>query len=58
MVHNNISRVREDDIYLMLMDLNELFGTQYQGWTPLISMYSTFGGESNVIFSVSNLKMQ
>ncbi|XP_033208065.1 transferrin [Belonocnema kinseyi] len=51
MVHNNISRVKEDDIYLMLMDLNELFGIQYQGWTPLISMYSSFGGESNVIFS-------
>ena len=58
MVHENVSHVREDDIYLMLIDINELFGIQYQDLTPLISMYGSFGGQSNVIFPVSNLKIQ
>lgn len=55
MVNKNISSSRVEDISLLFMDLNRLFGETYQGSTPLMSLYGPFQGKMNILFSVSKL---
>lgn len=55
MMHANISKSREQEIYILLVELNALFGNEFKGDTPQISMYGTFEGTNNVLFPVSNV---
>ncbi|XP_043462927.1 uncharacterized protein LOC122498976 [Leptopilina heterotoma] len=51
MVNKNVSSSREEDIFLLFMDLNGLFGETYQGTTPLMSLHGPFEKKENIIFS-------
>lgn len=55
MVNKNVSSSREEEISLLFMDLNRLFGETYQGTTPLMSLHGPFEKQKNIIFSVSKL---
>ena len=54
MVHDNISQSREQEIHLMLLELDALFGNKFKGDTPQFSMYGPFEGTKNILFPVRN----
>ncbi|XP_033208069.1 transferrin-like isoform X2 [Belonocnema kinseyi] len=58
MMHTNVSKSREQEIYLMLVELNALFGNEFKGDTPQISMYGTFEGTNNVLFPDKTYALQ
>ncbi|XP_076650974.1 transferrin 3 isoform X1 [Halictus rubicundus] len=58
-VHENLTEVRREDMYMMLLEMNDLFGTTFKGQVPTFSMYGTYDNNSNIIFSgeTQNLQM-
>lgn len=52
MVNQNVTSSREEDISLLFMNINGLFGETYQGTTPLMNLHGPFEGQMNIIFSV------
>ena len=51
-VNENITKIREDDIYSMFLSLDQYFGRKYVRETPMFKMYSTYDSVPNVIFPV------
>ncbi|KAF7381560.1 hypothetical protein HZH66_013954 [Vespula vulgaris] len=52
--HENITDLRYNEIYSMLLSMDQLFGTNTKGYTSAFSLYGTYDDHQNVIFPVSN----
>lgn len=57
-VHENLTEVRREDIYTMLLEMNDLFGIAFKGQVPTFSMYGAYDNNSNVIFSEGTQNLQ
>ena len=55
MVHKDLTETRKNEIYLLVLELDRLFHVNTEGVHKQISLYGPFGGQSDVIFSVSIL---
>ncbi|KAL2730813.1 transferrin-like isoform X1 [Vespula squamosa] len=48
--HENITDLRHNEIYSMLLSMDQLFGTNTNGYTRAFSLYETYDNHRNVIF--------
>ncbi|XP_076630373.1 transferrin 3 isoform X2 [Colletes latitarsis] len=48
--HENMSDLRREEIYTMLLDMDDLFGVGFKGRVPAFSMYGPYDSNYNVIF--------
>ncbi|XP_043266061.1 transferrin isoform X2 [Colletes gigas] len=48
--HENMSDLRREEIYTMLLDMDERFGVDFKGRVPAFSMYGPYDSNYNVIF--------
>lgn len=52
-MHENITKVKEDDIFLTFLGLNRYFGRTFDRETPMFEMYGPYEEKANVLFPVS-----
>lgn len=52
--NKNITQVRKEEIYLMLLSLDRFFGRTYDRETAMFTLYGPYEGQSDVIFPVSD----
>lgn len=50
--HENITDVRREEIYSMLLEMDKLFGITFKGPTPAFSMYGIYDSNHSIIFPV------
>ncbi|XP_071866002.1 transferrin 3 isoform X1 [Bombus fervidus] len=48
--HENITDVRREEIYSMLLEMDKLFGITFKGPTPAFSMYGIYDSNHSIIF--------
>lgn len=48
--HENITDLRRQEIYSMLLEMDRLFGKTYSGQTPAFSLYGPFDDNHGIIF--------
>ncbi|OXU29058.1 hypothetical protein TSAR_015173 [Trichomalopsis sarcophagae] len=58
LVHENITKVREDDISLTFLGLNRYFGRTFDRETPMFEMYGPYENKSNLLFPDATMKLQ
>ncbi|KMQ96612.1 transferrin isoform x4 [Lasius niger] len=51
--HENITDLRRQEIYSMLLEMDKLFGKKFNGQTPAFSLYGPYDGNHDLIFPVS-----
>lgn len=56
--HENITDLRLNEIYSMLLSMDQLFGTTFPGFTPAFSLYGTYDDGRNVIFPEESNHLQ
>ncbi|XP_078033329.1 transferrin 3 isoform X2 [Augochlora pura] len=56
--HENLTDIRREEIYAMLLEINDLFGNTYKGEVPTFSMYGPYDSNKNVIFSAETQYLQ
>ncbi|XP_011337868.1 transferrin isoform X2 [Ooceraea biroi] len=50
--HENITNLRRQEIYSMLLEMDKLFGKSIDGRAPAFSLYDSYDGNPGVIFPV------
>ncbi|KAG7200605.1 hypothetical protein KM043_001163 [Ampulex compressa] len=55
--HENITDVRRQEIYLALLEMDQLFGQTFNGQTPAFSLYGNYDSMQNIVFPVRILKV-
>ncbi|KOX73093.1 Transferrin [Melipona quadrifasciata] len=50
--HENITDLRREEIYSMLLEMDKLFGSSFKGPTPVFSMYGIYDSNRSIIFPV------
>ncbi|CAK9808394.1 unnamed protein product [Anthophora quadrimaculata] len=48
--HENMTDLRREEIYSMLLEMDKLFGVTFQGETPAFSMYGMYDSNRSIIF--------
>ncbi|XP_043526669.1 transferrin isoform X3 [Frieseomelitta varia] len=48
--HENITDLRREEIYSMLLEMDKLFGSSFKGPTPAFSMYGIYDSNHSIIF--------
>lgn len=48
--HENITDVRRQEIYLALLEMDQLFGQTFNGQTPAFSLYGNYDSMQNIVF--------
>ncbi|OXU29059.1 hypothetical protein TSAR_015174 [Trichomalopsis sarcophagae] len=56
--NKNITQVRKEEIYLMLLSLDRFFGRTYDRETAMFTLYGPFEGQSDVIFPDNTQHLQ
>lgn len=56
--HENITNLRRQEIYSMLLSMDHIFGTTFPGFTPIFSLYGTYDENRNVIFPDESQRVQ
>lgn len=50
--HENMTEMRREEIYSMLLQMDKLFGSAFKGETPAFSMYGIYDSNRSIIFPV------
>ncbi|XP_031843112.1 transferrin 3 isoform X2 [Nomia melanderi] len=58
LTHQNLTDLRREEIYSMLLEMNDLFGNTFKDQVPSFSMYGLYDTNSNVIFSEETQHLQ
>ncbi|CAD1475639.1 unnamed protein product, partial [Heterotrigona itama] len=48
--HENMTDLRREEIYSMLLEMDKLFGSSFKGPTPAFSMYGMYDSNRSIIF--------
>ncbi|XP_032675197.1 transferrin [Odontomachus brunneus] len=56
--HENVTSLRHEEIYSMLLEMDNLFGITLNGLTPAFSLYGTYDNVSSVIFPEETRNLQ
>ncbi|KZC12392.1 Transferrin [Dufourea novaeangliae] len=54
--HANLTDLRHEEIYSMLLEMDDLFGNTFKGTVPSFSMYGLYDSNHSVIFPVRNYR--
>lgn len=53
MAHENITDLRRQEIYTMLLEMDKIFGRKFNGQAPTFLLYGPYEENHGVIFPVS-----
>lgn len=53
MAHENITDLRREEIYSMLLEMDKIFGRKFNGQAPTFLLYGPYEDNQGVIFPVS-----
>ncbi|XP_029047625.1 transferrin isoform X1 [Osmia bicornis bicornis] len=56
--HENITDLRREEIYTMLLEMDKLFGNTFKGQTPAFSMYGIYDTNHSIIFPEETQHLQ
>lgn len=56
--HENMTDLRREEIYSMLLEMDQLFGQTFKGQTPAFSMYGIYESNHSVIFPEETQHLQ
>ncbi|KAK9295653.1 hypothetical protein QLX08_010079 [Tetragonisca angustula] len=56
--HENITDLRREEIYSMLLEMDKLFGSSFKGPTPAFSMYGIYDSNRSIIFPEETQHLQ
>ncbi|XP_076175295.1 transferrin 3 isoform X2 [Ptiloglossa arizonensis] len=56
--HENLTDIKYEEIYAMLLEMDELFGVSFKGRIPAFSMYGPYDSNSSVIFPKETQHLQ
>ncbi|KAK1120049.1 hypothetical protein K0M31_012778 [Melipona bicolor] len=56
--HENITDLRREEIYSMLLEMDKLFGSSFKGPTPVFSMYGIYDSNRSIIFPEETQHLQ
>ncbi|XP_017753884.1 PREDICTED: transferrin isoform X2 [Eufriesea mexicana] len=57
-IHENMTVLRQEEIYSMLLEMDKLFGSTYKGSTPAFSMYGIYDSNHSIIFPEDTQHLQ
>ncbi|XP_043790727.1 transferrin isoform X5 [Apis laboriosa] len=55
--NENMTELRRNEIYSMLLEMDKLFGSTFKGRTPAFSMYGIYDSNESIIFPILPLSM-
>ncbi|XP_076395168.1 transferrin 3 isoform X3 [Megachile rotundata] len=56
--NENITDLRQEEIYTMLLEMDKLFGNSFKGQTPAFSMYGMYDSNHSIIFPLMKCCLQ
>ncbi|XP_076758710.1 transferrin 3 isoform X1 [Xylocopa sonorina] len=57
-IHENMTDLRREEIYSMLLEMDKLFGSSFNGETPAFSMYGIYDSNHSIIFPEETQHLQ
>jgi len=57
MAHENITNLRRQEIYTMLLEMDKIFGRKFNGQAPTFLLYGPYEDNHGVIFPVSWIRI-
>lgn len=56
MAHENITELKRQEIYTMLLEMDKIFGRKFNGQAPTFLLYGPYEDNHGVIFPVSQIQ--